>query len=151
MSPRAPSRYLSKNALLFFVCQVIVDADALWEGSSPRAHSIRGVATCFFFVELVGLQGAGGSNLEIESSFCFVLLSVFIFFVGWLQLYGSVCGCWLCPDLVLFLSVFFLIRGHSIFVCRRPLFRGFGGLTADHGEGPLFIPCSPTDLLMRMD
>ena len=41
---------LSKNTLSFFLRLVIVDADALWESSSPRAHSIRGVATsaaCF--------------------------------------------------------------------------------------------------------
>ena len=43
VSPRRPSCSLSKNALSFFLRQVIIDADALWEGTSPQAHSILGV------------------------------------------------------------------------------------------------------------
>ena len=51
MSPRCPSPPLSKNALSFFLHLVIVDADALWEGSSAtRADSIRGVATSAVFL-----------------------------------------------------------------------------------------------------
>ena len=59
VSPRYPSRSFSKNALSFFLHQVIVDANALWEGTTPLAHNIRGVAdVCSVPEELVGLQGA---------------------------------------------------------------------------------------------
>ena len=50
VSPRRPSRSLSKNALSFFLRHVTIDADALWEGTNPRAHSIRGVATSAVFL-----------------------------------------------------------------------------------------------------
>ena len=51
VSPRCPLCSLSKNALSFFLCRVIVDADALWEGSSATcAHSICGVATFAAFL-----------------------------------------------------------------------------------------------------
>ena len=46
--PWVPSCSLSKNALSFFLCQVIVDADAL--GLVPRAHSVRGVVTSAAFL-----------------------------------------------------------------------------------------------------
>ena len=46
--PRHPSRSLSKNALSFFLYQVMVDADILWEGTSPRAHSIQDVTSAAF-------------------------------------------------------------------------------------------------------
>ena len=43
---------LSKNAMFFFLCQVISDAGAVQAESSgsPRAHSIRGVATSAAFL-----------------------------------------------------------------------------------------------------
>ena len=50
VSPRAPSCALSKNALSLFLHQVVVDAGTLWEGSSPKAHSIRGVPTSAAFL-----------------------------------------------------------------------------------------------------
>ena len=50
VSPRCLNRPLSKNALSFFLKRVIMDADALWEGNSPRAHSIHGVATSAAFM-----------------------------------------------------------------------------------------------------
>ena len=43
--PRCHTRSLLKNTLSFFLHQVIVDADALWEGSSACAHNIQGVVT----------------------------------------------------------------------------------------------------------
>ena len=48
VSPRHLSRSLSKNAYLFSC--VIIDADALWEGATPHAHSISGVATSAVFL-----------------------------------------------------------------------------------------------------
>ena len=52
VSPRCKSRPLSKNALSFFLREVISGAGALGsaEGPAPRAHSIRAVSTsCRFF------------------------------------------------------------------------------------------------------
>ena len=47
VSPRPPSRQISKHALSFFLREVISGAGAVCEveGSSLRAHSIRGVST----------------------------------------------------------------------------------------------------------
>ena len=50
ISPRGPSRALSKNTLYFFLRRVIIDADAVWEGATPRAHSIRGMAMSAAFL-----------------------------------------------------------------------------------------------------
>ena len=52
VSPRCPSRSLSKNALSYFLHQVISTAGAIQGDQSclPRAHSIRGVATCTAFL-----------------------------------------------------------------------------------------------------
>ena len=45
VSPRCPSRELSKNALSFFLQHVILNAGVMEEGALPlRAHSIRAVA-----------------------------------------------------------------------------------------------------------
>ena len=76
VSPRVPSRAISKNALSFFLRDVIIGAGAadVVSESSVRAHSIRGVATSVaFFAKLVGLQGAGGRNLEVQLCFRFLL------------------------------------------------------------------------------
>ena len=51
VSPRRPSRALSKNALSFFIRQVILDAGTVDEDASlPRVHSIRGVAASAAFL-----------------------------------------------------------------------------------------------------
>ena len=53
VSPRSPSRQISKNALSFFLREVISGAGAVREveGSSLRAHSIRGVSTSTLFMQ----------------------------------------------------------------------------------------------------
>ena len=53
VSPRCPSRALSKNALSYFLRQVISDAGAIWDVSvgAPRAHSVRGVVTLAAFLQ----------------------------------------------------------------------------------------------------
>ena len=72
VSPRCPSRSLSKNALSFFVRSFLMLGP-------PRVHSIRGMGTsATFFEKLVSLQGVRGSNLEIESSFCCFLFQGFL-------------------------------------------------------------------------
>ena len=50
VSPSCPTRALSKNALSFFLREVIKDLGTVVDGSSPRAHSIRGVATSALFL-----------------------------------------------------------------------------------------------------
>ena len=50
-SPRRPSHALSKNALLFFLIQVILNAGAVDDGTLlSRAHSIRAVAASAAFL-----------------------------------------------------------------------------------------------------
>ena len=77
MSPRSPSRPISKNAVSYFLREVISEAGAVRQDvAAPlRAHSVRGVATSFFPAELVDLQGTGGRNLAIELSVRFFLFS----------------------------------------------------------------------------
>ena len=52
ISPRFPSRAISKNALSFFLRELISGAGAVGEdgGRPPRAHSIRGVSTSVAFM-----------------------------------------------------------------------------------------------------
>ena len=50
VSPSCPTRALSKNALSFFLRRVIKDSGSVVDGSSPRAHSIRGIATSALFL-----------------------------------------------------------------------------------------------------
>ena len=73
------TRAISRNALSFFLLEVLSGAGAVSssEGKSVRAHSIRGVSNFFFFFfffsrELVGLQGAGFLDLEVQFRFCFL-------------------------------------------------------------------------------
>ena len=48
--PRNPSRAMSKNAISYFLREVITESGASKEpGEVPRAHSIRGVATSAAF------------------------------------------------------------------------------------------------------
>ena len=51
VSPRRPSHALLKNALSFFIRQVILDAGAMEEGAlPPLAHSVCAVATSAAFL-----------------------------------------------------------------------------------------------------
>ena len=52
VAPRRPSRAISKNAISFFLREVIVNSGALrGPVSDLRAHSIRGVATSAAFLK----------------------------------------------------------------------------------------------------
>ena len=53
VSPRSPFRQFSKNVVLFFLREVILDAGIIREDvSTPlRVHSIRGVATSTVFMQ----------------------------------------------------------------------------------------------------
>ena len=48
VSPHSPSRQVSKNAISYFLCEVIFGAGA---GPSVRAISIRGVSTSVVFMQ----------------------------------------------------------------------------------------------------
>ena len=51
VAPRCPSRAISKNALSFFLREVIQDSGAVLPSAGPvRAHSIHGVATSVSFL-----------------------------------------------------------------------------------------------------
>ena len=45
ISPRNPERAMSKNAMSFYLRQLIVDSGAVSSARPPRAHDIRGIAT----------------------------------------------------------------------------------------------------------
>ena len=45
VSPRNPKRSMSKNAMSFYLRQLIIDSGALSSARPPRAHDIRGIAT----------------------------------------------------------------------------------------------------------
>ena len=53
VSPRSPSRQISKNAISYFLREVICGAGAVREGAGPslRAHSIRGASTSAVFMQ----------------------------------------------------------------------------------------------------
>ena len=74
VSPRRPSRALSKNAVSFFLRDVITAAGASRpEVGSVRAHDIRGVSTsvafhCNWSVSAV-LESATWSSSSVFSSF----------------------------------------------------------------------------------
>ena len=53
VSPHSPSRAISKNAISFFLREVISGAGAVMgdEGPPLRAHSIRGVSTSTVFLQ----------------------------------------------------------------------------------------------------
>ena len=50
VSPRNPSRAMSKNAISYFLREIIAESGASKKSSiTPRAHSIRGIATSTAF------------------------------------------------------------------------------------------------------
>ena len=79
VSPRHPSRSLSKNAIsFFFLWEVIHDAGASrLEVGSVRAHSIGYLNLRGFPSQLVGLQCVRGGYLEDQFGVCLFLPSGF--------------------------------------------------------------------------
>ena len=65
VSPRSPSSSISKNAVSYFLREIISEAGAIrLDVAAPlRAHSVRGVATPVSFLRNWSIfQGAGGRN-----------------------------------------------------------------------------------------
>ena len=89
ISPRRPSRALSKNTLSFFLHQVILDAGAVDDGAMlPRAQSVRAVAASANF-----LWNWSISKVIEASSLRFFLFPWLIVYLGFLPLFQSFCWC----------------------------------------------------------
>ena len=131
VSPKAPSRSWSKKALSFFLRQVIVDANAFWEGASPRAHSIRGLRPLQPFCGTDWsprcLRWQLGDRIEFLTLTFRIWLLLWTAVALWVRLWL------LCPSwLKLFLSLvfrswsFFYLSVGSIFVSTPAFFAVFG-------------------------
>ena len=72
LSIRNPSRPISKNAISFFIRELILEAEAVVEGDPrlPRAHSVRSAGTSAAFLKNVSLD-------KILSAACWKSSSVF--------------------------------------------------------------------------
>ena len=56
VSPRNPERTMSKNAMSFYLRQLIVDSGAVSSARPPRAHDIRGIATSLNYYSNLSLS-----------------------------------------------------------------------------------------------
>ena len=56
VSPRNPERAMSKNAMSFYLRQLIVDSGAMSSARPPRAHDIRGIATSLNYYSNLSLS-----------------------------------------------------------------------------------------------
>ena len=56
VSPRNPERAMSKNAMSFYLRQLIVDSGAVSTSRPPRAHDIRGIATSLNYYSNLSLS-----------------------------------------------------------------------------------------------
>ena len=100
VSPWRSPRTLSKTSLSFFLRRVIIDADTLYEGTPPRAHSIQGVAMSAAFVRARSVSKVLGaatwrSNLVFASfsfkylSYSLLLLTLFLLSLFYLLFISS--------------------------------------------------------------
>ena len=56
VSPRNPERAMSKNAISFYLRQLIIDSGAVSTSRPPRAHDIRGIATSLNYYSNLSLS-----------------------------------------------------------------------------------------------
>ena len=56
VSPRNPERAMSKNAISFYLRQLITDSGAVSSSRPPRAHDIRGIATSLNYYSNLSLS-----------------------------------------------------------------------------------------------
>ena len=56
VSPRNPERTMSKNAISFYLRQLIIDSGAVSTSRPPRAHDIRGIATSLNYYSNLSLS-----------------------------------------------------------------------------------------------
>ena len=64
---------MSKNAMSFYLRQLIVDSGAVSSARPPRAHDIRGIATSLNYYSNLSVQPYAGCYMEVETSFRFSL------------------------------------------------------------------------------
>ena len=89
VSPRCPSRAMSKNGISYMLREVIVQSGASSQSDqAPKAHSI-----CFF-PQLVFAERAGGGLLAFKFHFYLFLLAGFAICFGWCSFSGAICCCW---------------------------------------------------------
>ena len=73
VSPRNPERAMSKNAMSFYLRQLIVDSGAVSSARPPRAHDIRGISTSLNYYSNLSVQPYAGCYVEVEPCFRFSL------------------------------------------------------------------------------
>ena len=56
VSPRNPERAMSKNAMSFYLRQLIVDSGAVSSARPPRSHDIRGISTSLNYYSNLSLS-----------------------------------------------------------------------------------------------
>ena len=56
VSPQNPERAMSKNAISFYLRQLIIDSGAVSSSRPPRAHDIRGIATSLIYYSNLSLS-----------------------------------------------------------------------------------------------
>ena len=96
VSPRRPSRAMSKNGISYMLREVIVQSGASSQsGQAPRAHSIRGIATSSAFFHNRGFaERAGGGLLAFKYHFYIFLLAGFTIYIRWSSIFRTICCCW---------------------------------------------------------
>ena len=83
--PSRPSRPILKNALSYFIRQVIADAGAVEEaeGPSSKAHSVRAVATSLAFLRNWSVSKVlEAATWRSNSVFCPLLLEGYSICIG---------------------------------------------------------------------
>ena len=71
VSPRNPERAMSKNAISFYLRQLIIDSGAVSTSRPPRAHDIRGIATSLNYYSNLSFQPYASCYVEVEPCLCF--------------------------------------------------------------------------------
>ena len=66
VSPRNPERAMSKNAISFYLRQLITDSGAVSSSRPPRAHDIRGFATSLNYYSNLSFPPYASCYVEIE-------------------------------------------------------------------------------------
>ena len=92
VSPKCPSRAMSKNGISYMLREVIVQSGTSSQsGQAPRAHSIRGIATSSAFFRN---WRAGGGLLAFKCHFYILLLAGFTIYIRWSSFFRTICCCW---------------------------------------------------------
>ena len=110
---------LSTISLSFFLHRVFIEADALYEGTTPRARSFWGRVTSAAFFRACSISKVFGMQLGDWTWFSLHLFSVLIVPIG-LQLPWPICCCWLRSYIVCFIFLLFPCIPFSSHCIRGP-------------------------------